>query len=162
MEQENQDIHLLKLLNQGTLRAKVTVKDWEEATDAVGRLLVQAGLIRDTYIDAMKEVLKDMGPYAVIAPGIVLLHARPDDGVLAPCFGLITLAPPVEFGHSENDPVDIVLAMGATDKKSHLSALQQLASMLADDGALEMIRSAPDDRTLYDGIHTWITTASSS
>jgi mannitol/fructose-specific phosphotransferase system IIA component (Ntr-type) len=140
--------HLSSLISGETVRAKVAVKDWEEATETVGRLLVSAGKITPDYIVAMKRVLKEMGPYAVIAPGIVLLHARPDDGVKEACLGLITLVDPVPFGHSENDPVELVFALGAVDKMAHISALQQLAEMLGDPDKLQEIRSAPTDGSL--------------
>lgn len=150
-----QDIKLIHLLNEQTVRARVAVADWEAAADQVGWLLVDAGYVEPNYIQAMKQVLRDMGPYAVIAPGIVLLHARPEDGVLVPCLGLLTLSTPVEFGHSENDPVDIVLALGAKDKMTHISALQQLAILLGDPAGLVAIRSAPDDKILLENIHSW-------
>lgn len=140
--------HLSSLISGETIRAKVAVKDWEEATETVGSLLVSAGKITPDYITAMKRVLKEMGPYAVIAPGIVLLHARPEDGVIQACLALITLIDPVPFGHSENDPVELVFALGAVDKLAHISALQQLAEMLGDSDKLQAIRSASTDGSL--------------
>lgn len=139
---------LSSLISGDTVRARVAVKDWEDATETVGNLLVSAGKITPDYIRAMKRVLKEMGPYAVIAPGIVLLHARPDDGVITACLGLITLSDPVPFGHSENDPVELVFALGAVDKMAHISALQQLAEMLGDPEKLQAIRSASSDDSL--------------
>jgi PTS system ascorbate-specific IIA component len=162
MNQEEQEIRLINLLNEQTVRARMAVSDWEQATEAVGQLLLDAGSIDAGYIPAMKRVLTELGPYAVIAPGIVLLHARPEDGVLSPCLGLITLSPPVEFGHSENDPVDIVLALGATDKKTHINALQQLAMLLGDENGLELIRSALDSHTLLENVHSWINASGTS
>ncbi|HLO15597.1 MAG TPA: PTS sugar transporter subunit IIA [Anaerolineales bacterium] len=144
----SETFHLSNLISQETVQTKVNVKDWEEATESVGKLLVSAGKIKPDYITAMKRVLKEMGPYAVIAPGIVLLHARPEDGVLQPCLGLITLIDAVPFGHSENDPVDLVFALGAVDKMAHISALQQLAEMLGDSEKLKSIRSASNSSTL--------------
>lgn len=144
----SETFQLSSLIASETVRAKVSVKDWEEATETVGKLLVSAGKITSDYIVAMKRVLKEMGPYAVIAPGIVLLHARPEDGVIEPCLGLITLIDPVPFGHSENDPVDLVFALGAVDKQAHISALQQLAEMFGDPDKLQEIRSAPTDGSL--------------
>ena len=144
----SETFQLSSLIASETVRAKVSVKDWEEATETVGKLLVSAGKITSDYIVAMKRVLKEMGPYAVIAPGIVLLHARPEDGVIEPCLGLITLIDPVPFGHSENDPVDLVFALGAVDKQAHISALQQLAEMLGDPAILQEIRSASTDGSL--------------
>lgn len=144
---------LSSLITRDTARAKVKVKDWEDATETVGQLLVAAGKITPDYITAMKRVLKEMGPYAVIAPGIVLLHSRPEDGVMQACLGLITLIDPVPFGHSENDPVDLVFALGAVDKQAHISALQQLAEMLGDPVKLQQIRSAEDDEVLLKILH---------
>jgi len=154
MDLEKQQIQLLDMLSDQAIQAQIAVADWEEATDTVGQLLVASGKITPGYIEAMKRVLMEMGPYAVIAPGIVLLHARPEDGVISACLGLITLSTPVEFGHSENDPVDIVLALGATDKSAHLRALQQLARLLGDEAGLALIRSASDNRTLFHHIRS--------
>ena len=150
------ELKLTQLLTQKTVNTGVSVSNWEEAADAVGALLVDAGQVDPEYIPAMKRVLKEMGPYAVIAPGIVLLHSRPEDGVREPCLGLITLSTPVEFGHSQNDPVDLVFALGATDKKGHINALQQLARLLGDSEALAQLRSAQDRETLLKVITTWV------
>src|SRR5512135_1320213 len=125
MTEPAEPLQLSSMITAETTRAKVLVESWEGATDYVGALLVDAGKITPAYILAMKRVLQEMGPYAVIAPGIVLLHARPEDGVLQPCLALVTLATPVKFGHSENDPVDLVFALGAMDKQAHIASLQQ-------------------------------------
>jgi mannitol/fructose-specific phosphotransferase system IIA component (Ntr-type) len=138
---------LVDLIATETIRVHQTASDWEQATDLVGNLLVNAGTVDARYVDAMKEVLQEMGPYAVIAPGIVLLHARPEDGVKEPTFGLVTLKDPVPFGNTANDPVDLVFAFGATDKESHIHALKDLANILSQPNLLNRIRAAekPDD-----------------
>jgi mannitol/fructose-specific phosphotransferase system IIA component (Ntr-type) len=143
-------IPLERLIGPGTVRAKVQVDGWEAAVDGVGKLLLDAGKIEAAYVPAMKRVLKEMVPYAVIAPGIVLLHARPEDGVLEPCLGLITLRQAVPFGHSENDPVDLVFALGAVDKQAHILALRALAEKLGDPSFLQSLRSAATDLELAD------------
>jgi mannitol/fructose-specific phosphotransferase system IIA component (Ntr-type) len=145
---DSASIPLTDLISFKTLRAQVIVDTWEEAVNRVGALLIDAGKVLPAYVAAMKRVLREMGPYAVIAPGIVLLHARPEDGVLQPCLGLVTLAVPVPFGHSENDPVDLVFALGAVDKQSHIASLQQLAEMLGEAEVLRTLRAAKTDREL--------------
>jgi mannitol/fructose-specific phosphotransferase system IIA component (Ntr-type) len=130
------------------VRAKKTAQDWSEAVHIAGQYLVDSGKIETRYVEAMEKVILEIGPYAVIAPGIVLLHARPEDGVIKPCFGLITLSSPVPFGHSQNDPVDLVFTMGAIDKNGHIQALQRLANLLGDPANLEKLRAAEDDKTL--------------
>ena len=136
------------MLTPETVRARASAASWEEAARAAGELLVAAGSVEPRYVEAMMNVLREMGPYAVIAPGIVLLHARPEDGVLRPCLALVTLSTPVPFGHRENDPVDLVLALGAVDKHAHVAALQEMALLLGDDAALRRIRAAESDRDL--------------
>jgi mannitol/fructose-specific phosphotransferase system IIA component (Ntr-type) len=141
-------ITLADLVGRDTVRAQAEVHDWEGAVDGVGRLLLDAGKITAAYISGMKRVLTEMGPYAVIAPGIVLLHARPEDGVLEPCLGLMTLKQGVPFGHSENDPVDLVFALGAVDKQAHIEALRALAERLGEPAFLELLRAAQTDGQL--------------
>ncbi len=148
VDPSNGSLRLRDMLNKQTVKAKVNASTWEEAADRVGELLVAAGHVKPSYVEAMKRLVREVGPYIVIVPGIALLHARPEDGVLAPCFALITLARPVAFGHSQNDPVDIVFAFGAVDKQAHMAALQEIAGLLMDDTLLERLRAAPDDRSL--------------
>ncbi len=150
----NRTLRLASLLTDETVRARVHVVSWQEAVERVGELLVASGAVETRYIEAMRQVLLEMGPYAVIAPGIVLLHARPADGVHRPCLALMTLATPVPFGHSQNDPVDLVVALGAVDKQAHIVALQELARLLMDQPTLERIRSAQDDGALRAAIDT--------
>jgi PTS system ascorbate-specific IIA component len=148
----NTELKLANLLTERTVQAQASAGDWEAAADLAGALLVGNGSVEPSYVPAMKRVLREMGPYAVIAPGIVLLHARPEDGVREPCLALVTLATPVRFGHSENDPVDLVFALGARDKKAHISALQQLARLLGNEAALQAVHAAQDGPALLSAI----------
>jgi PTS system ascorbate-specific IIA component len=68
---------------------------------------------------------------------------------------MMTLATPVPFGHSQNDPVDLVFAMGAVDKHAHVAALQELARLLMDRATLERFRSAADGRGVLTAIEAW-------
>lgn len=145
-----------QLFNAQTIRAQISVENWQDAIQAAGRLLVESGGTQPGYVHAMERVIRELGPYAVLAPGIVLLHARPEDGVLQPCMVLMTLSTPVCFGHSQNDPVDIVLALGAVDKKTHIQALQQLAGFLGDPLFLAKLREAQDDPALLSVIQNWV------
>jgi len=77
-------------------------------------------------------------------------HARPEDGVIKPGFALVTLATPVEFGNSENDPVDIVVAFGAIDKEKHVEALVKIANLLGNPMTVTNIRNARTIEQLYD------------
>jgi PTS system ascorbate-specific IIA component len=70
------------------------------------------------------------------------------------CLGLVSLNRPVEFGHHDNDPVDLVFSMGAVDHDGHVAALRELAQLLQDETALARIRLAADDRGLLAAIRS--------
>lgn len=123
------------------VRLQIDVKDWEAAVRAAGNLLVDAGYVSPNYIEAMVNAVHEMGPYMVLAPGLALAHARPEDGVIKMGISLVTLAKPVNFGSEANDPVNLVIAFGGTDHESHLGLLVTLASFLEDESRRKELAS---------------------
>ncbi|MDI6600864.1 MAG: BglG family transcription antiterminator [Thermoanaerobacteraceae bacterium] len=124
---------LKDLLTEKTIKLNVEVDNWEEAVREGGQLLVNAGKIEPGYIDAMVRTVKQLGPYIVIAPGIAMPHARPEDGAKEVGMSLITLKNPVNFGHQQNDPVKIVVCLCAVDNNSHIKALSQLMQFFSNE-----------------------------
>ncbi len=135
-------MNLRALLRPELVATQVSVQDWEGAIRAVGRLLVDDGAVEPRFVDAMIHVAKEFGPYIVVAPGIALPHARPEDGVKRASIGMITLAQPVEFGNAENDPVSLVIALAAVDNKQHVRGLAELAAVLGDEDAVGRLRAS--------------------
>ena len=133
---------LSALVMESAVQLNAKARSWEEVVDIAGRMLLATSAIYDRYIEAMKEAIRQFGPYVVFAPGVALLHARPEDGVNRICLSLVTLDPPVPFGHSFNDPVSVAIVLGAVDNHSHLKALAQLANLLTEPQKIEQIRSA--------------------
>jgi len=135
-------VNLRQLLSAERVATDVTVEDWEAAVRAVGRLMVDTGVVEERYIDGMIDTAKELGPYIVIAPGLALPHSRPEDGVLQPCMALVTLKPPVDFGNPDNDPVDVVIAFGAVDHEQHVEALRDMATILSEPSNLAALHAA--------------------
>ncbi|MFB0533778.1 MAG: PTS sugar transporter subunit IIA [Anaerolineae bacterium] len=131
---------LLDLLNETTIRLDAEAADWPESICLAGALLVDIGAVSPSYVDAMVRVVEELGPYMVVAPGIALAHARPEDGVKRMCMSLVRLTSPIEFGSEANDPVDLVFAFGAVDKEAHLHALKDLATFLQEEQAVSALR----------------------
>jgi len=121
---------------------QIMVADWRQAVRTGGELLLKAGICEPRYIDAMVQAVEEMGPYMVIAPGLALAHARPEDGVIRIGMSIITLATPVEFGSDENDPVKLVISFGGVDKKSHIGMLQELAMFLIEPDNQKFLENA--------------------
>lgn len=136
---------IIPLMN---IRLQIDVADWREAVMAAGELLVSGKCTLSAYTDEMLDVVDQYGPYIVVAPGIALAHSRPSASVLTAGLSLITLSSPIPFGHEENDPVWVVLALCAPDKNCHLALLAQLVSFLDDDNNLTLLKDCEDAETL--------------
>ena len=133
---------LADYLNTGMIKLQVEAEDWQDAVRQGGELLVAAEKCEERYVDAMVDAVKTMGPYMVLAPGLALAHARPEDGVLELGMSVITLKTPVEFGSEMNDPVSLIISFGGVDKKSHVGMLQALAKFLMVEKNQEFLREA--------------------
>ena len=132
-------------LTEDRIALQLDVENWKELVDQVGDLMLKAGDIEETYIQAMKDVVEEMGPYAVIAPGVVLLHARPESGVKRISFVMATLKNGVNFG-SANDPVTLAIGLGALDHEGHVELLRELAAFLQNKEKLLAIKKAKNKK----------------
>ncbi|GAC58957.1 putative phosphotransferase system enzyme IIA component, partial [Gordonia hirsuta DSM 44140 = NBRC 16056] len=123
---------LTDLLSPDAIALDVAADDWQEAVAAAGVLLTETGVATEQYTVEMIDTVLEKGPYIVIAPGFAFAHARPSPAVLRTGLSWVRLARPVAFGHPTNDPVDLVVALAATDAKAHTTAMAELAKVIGD------------------------------
>lgn len=139
-----------RLRQSNTIAVKQSVTDWEEAVRIGGRLMVAAGLVEPRYIDAIIANHKEMGPYFVIAPGIAMPHAKPENGVIKTGYAVVTLSAPVEFGDEDNDPVDVLIFAGAVDREEHnQEAVPQIAELCDSERFIDALRNAADPNAVH-------------
>jgi PTS system ascorbate-specific IIA component len=117
-----------------------SVRDWVEAVRLAGAMLVASGVVEERYVDAMVKVTQELGPYAVLAPGVAMPHARPEDGAKRIGLSILVIKNGVNFG-SPNDPVYVVIGFAAIDKTSHLGVLKELAELLDTPDIVEKLRN---------------------
>ena len=130
------------LLSTEMIEIGVHVHDWRSAVLATGQLMIRAGAVEDRYAEAMVRVASELGPYIVVAPGVAMPHARPEDGVRRTAVSLVCLANPIEFGNEENDPVETVIGLAAVDHNAHIDVMEQLATLLDMPHVVESIKRA--------------------
>lgn len=123
---------LTELITDDRVLLRRRVADWREAVRTVAQPLVDDGSVHASYVEAMIRSVQEYGPYMVLTPHLALAHARPDDGVRRQAMSVMTLAEPVEFGHPDNDPVDLVFCLAAVDSDSHLEALRSFVTIAGD------------------------------
>lgn len=120
---------LEKWISDTTITLRDSVDDWQQALAICARPLLQAGLIKPEYMTAIIQQHKKAVPWYVLAPGLAMPHARPEEGVNAPRLSLLKLQQGVAFGSEECDPVDVIIMLCAVDKHSHITMLTALAEL---------------------------------
>ncbi|WP_432663285.1 BglG family transcription antiterminator [Wukongibacter baidiensis] len=141
---------LNNLLTPDSIQLNVDAMDWEDAVYKGAKILLDKEYITKNYINGIINKVKEIGPYIVIAPGIALPHARPEEGVKKLSMSLITLKRPVEFGNEDNDPVKLLITLAAIDNETHLKALSQLMGLLNNGGDIKKILKADQKEEILD------------
>lgn len=137
-----------ELIKFENIKVKAEAKDWKEAIEIAGKLLLKSGNIKKGYIDSMIKAVIDMGPYIVLTPGFALAHAQPSSEILENGVSIINLKNPVDFG-STNDPVNVILCLACTDSETHINVLQSVAEKLMIEGMIERLASCDSEQQIY-------------
>ena len=87
--------------------------------------LLEQGKIENCYIEAMINKVKEFGPFINLGQGIALPHARPDEGVKEFGMSVLKLQEPVSLLDDEEQRVDLLFCLAASDNQKHL-VLKQL------------------------------------
>jgi PTS system ascorbate-specific IIA component len=124
------------------IRVGVPAKNWTEAIEAAGELLVDAGHVKPEYVQAMTQVVEELGPYIVLIDGFALAHAAPGEVVLENSISFVVLESEVDFGSAKL--VKCVFAMAAKDHESHIDSLGRLAELLSDEQTRNSLLNATD------------------
>lgn len=141
---------LIDLLTKEFIKLNIECKDWKEALKEGTDLLVKQNCIEERYYSAIIDDFEKLGPYMVITPGIVLSHARPENGVKKLSMSLVTLKMPIPFGNKANDPVKLILTLAAIDNESHMDALVQIMELFSNKEDLEKVKNSAAKEELLD------------
>ena len=128
---------LQDLLSEDNVSFRYPAETWEDVIRHGGQLMVDAGFTDPTYTEAMIDVVRDMGPYIVLAPGVAMPHARPEMGAKQVGAALVTLEKPIDFGSPENDPVSVAIFLCAPNKDEHIQLLTDIATLFEDEEFLD-------------------------
>lgn len=128
---------LQDLLSEDNVSFRYPAETWEDVIRHGGQLMVDAGFTDPTYTAAMIDVVRDMGPYIVLAPGLAMPHARPEMGAKQVGAALVTLEKPIDFGSPENDPVSVAIFLCAPNKDEHIQLLTDIATLFEDEEFLD-------------------------
>ncbi|EDV0659245.1 PTS sugar transporter subunit IIA [Salmonella enterica] len=140
-------------LSDATITLQESLETWPQALEICGKPLLDAGVIAPEYLTAIVQQHQKLGPYYVLAPGLAMPHARPEEGAKGLGLSLLKLQRGVSFGADEFDPVDIIIMLAAPDKHSHIEMISALAELFSSDVDMEKLHQAinlEDIKTIID------------
>lgn len=135
---------LADAFGKGSILVKESVANRSAAIELAGELLVESGRVKKAYITSMLEAVEEFGPYIVIAPGIALAHGKPTEDVIETGMSLLKVARPIEFQHSQNDPVQLVFGLAASNHDSHIALMAELAQFLSSQANVNALLTSSD------------------
>lgn len=130
------------------LKIRNETMDAYTALREIGNLLVNSQSVKLQYVENMITSYQEFGPYFVIAPGVAIAHAKPDESVICDDIALMICHSPVIF-NSHNDPVTMLFGLCATGSHQHMEVLMKVANLLSDTEAQMRIMSVNDEQELF-------------
>lgn len=137
-------------LTAETIHIRHDITDWREAVKVSAEPLLANGAITADYVEAIFAQHQKLGPYYVLAPGIAMPHARPEEGAKGLGLSLLTLPHGVKFNSEDNDPVYSVVMLAAPDKHSHIELISELAELFSSGDEMQKIFQAKDIKSIQD------------
>lgn len=133
---------LNKWIFEQTIQLQDSVENWPQALEICARPLLEMNVIAPKYITAIVEQHQKLGPYYVLAPGLAMPHARPEEGAKGLGLSLLKLKKGISFGAGEFDPVDVIVMLAAPDKHSHIEMISALAELFSSDEDMAQLHVA--------------------
>jgi len=133
---------LKKWIHDTTITLQDSVENWPQALELCAKPLLDLQVIEPEYVTAIIQQHHALGPYYVLAPGLAMPHARPEEGAKGLGLSLLKLKQGVSFGAGEFDAVDVIIMLAAPDKNSHIEMISSLAELFSSDANMTELHQA--------------------
>ncbi len=97
-------------IDTSDIQINVHADSWQSALRLAAKPLLDNGSITATYVENMIQAVIKYGPYIVIAPGLALGHAEPDEMCLKPAMQLQRL---IRQLNSEVKPMILLMLLSS-------------------------------------------------
>lgn len=123
---------------------QVPPTDWEDLVRRSAGLLEARGVTTPRYVEKIIHNLHHDGRYMLVAPHLLLAHARPEEGALGNGVSLVSTAQDVALLGDPELPVRLFFTLAATEASAHLELLSHLAEVLVDEASMSELLACGD------------------
>lgn len=122
---------------------------WDEALQQTIELLQRDEIVSEQYLDAIRKVTEEIGPYYILTDELAMPHARPDEGVIDENGGLSLLVckSPVCFD-AEHSSVRAFIGLAAGNSEQHVLTISTLMNWLDADSSMDKLLAVSDEDSL--------------
>lgn len=121
--------NLLDILNLSHIAIHNENMSWMQAIKEAGKSLKEADYIEERYLEQIISQIRYYGPYMFITPGVVLAHAKPEDGVNRLSVSFHIFKQDIVF--SQMHAANIILVLATKDQESHLRILKDIVEIFS-------------------------------
>ena len=125
-----------------------SIDNWKNAVRLSAEPLLAQGYMAEHYIEALLKSHEELGLYYLLAPGLAMPHARPEQGALRNGLSLLHIKEGISFGSTENDPVYVIIMLCARSGNEHITMIGELAELFSDQQKLERLLKADDIKAI--------------
>ncbi|MDD2958609.1 MAG: BglG family transcription antiterminator [Lachnospiraceae bacterium] len=108
---------------------------WGQSLRLAGQCLIKKGSITPEYIESIISQIRYYGPYMFLMPGVILAHAKPENGVNHMDVSFCILKREVKY--SEFHKARIIIVLAAENQEKHLKILKDIMKVLEDTARVE-------------------------
>ncbi len=119
-----------------------SVCDWKQAITLAAQPLLEKEAITQAYIQAIFNSHQELGPYYVLAPGLAMPHARPEQGGIKNGLSLLHIKQGISSDSQDNDPIYVVIMLCAISGNEHINMITALADIFSNDERLSALLKA--------------------
>ena len=113
----------VELLSEKSIKLNVDANNLDEVIEITGQTMIDSGLVKEEYIDELKNQIIQYGKYILVGDKTILPHGQLLKNVRETGFSLITLKKGIDFFGSE---IKIVICLASRNKDEHLRAILEL------------------------------------
>lgn len=115
------------------------IGNWREAIIESCQLLLEKGMINQSYIDEIIQCVEKHGPYIVIVPGVAMPHSSEDSqGVFGTAISFTKMKDSIQF-EEEGKEATLFFTLAAKNPEEHMENIQNLSEMLMTEGLIESL-----------------------
>lgn len=105
--------------------------DWKEAIRVAFQPLLEHHFVREQYVEQIIRLNETNGNYMFLGKGVLLAHAKPEDGVLSLSVAVALCRGSVPLGNGKN--VKCIICLAPINQTSHLDFLAMLLQHINED-----------------------------